>query len=449
LGVLDAPETRFVMTDDGLQVAYQVVGEGPVDLLFASEWWFHLDAQWEDPLVSRFLRRLAAFSRLILFDRRGFGLSDPMPSGDTPTLDALASDLIAVLDAASVERAFVLATGDGAPVSLLMAAGHPRRVAALAIVNGFARLSVAPDYRHGLSDRAQQAIFRQIEERWGFPHPVRFIAPSLADDRDFQQFFARAARQSTTRAGAMNLTSLDFEMDVRPVLSSVRVPTLVVHRSGDRYIPPAHGQYLAEHLPNARYVEVAGEDHLWWLGDIASVIDEIEEFVTGSPATTKDEDRVLATVVFTDIVGSTVAAAELGDQRWRELLDAHDQIVRRQLARYQGREIKTLGDGFLAVFDSPTRAVRCAQAIAAAVRPLGISVRAGVHTGEVELRGDDVGGIGVHIGQRVASHAQADQVVVSSTVTDLVVGSSIRFSQLGEHDLRGVPGTWHLYSVDS
>ena len=444
--VSTAPETRYAKGNDGLHLAYQVVGEGDVDVVFASEWWFHLDAQWEDPLISRFLRRLASFSRLVLFDTRGFGLSDPLPSGEAATLEQTVGDILTVLDAASVERAAVLAAGDGAPAGILLAATHPERVRALAVLNGFARYSAAPDYPDGIPDHVQELMLASLDHRWGTADPVSIVAPSLADNAHFADFFARAIRQSVSRAAALTLTRHNFEMDVRDVLGAVGVPTAVYHRAGDLYAPPALGRYLADRIPGARYVELDGADHLWWAGDTRQLLDDVEEFFTGAPPAV-DVDRVLATVLFTDIVDSTAIAAAAGDRRWRELLDSHDDLVRRQLSRFGGREIKTTGDGFLALFDAPSRAVRCAEAVVAGVRPLGLEVRAGVHAGEVELRGEDVGGVGVHLGQRVAALAGPGEVLVSSTVKDLVVGSDIAFDDRGKHALKGIPGEWRLFAV--
>ena len=447
-GMNDAPETRYVKAPDGVHIAYQVVGDGPVDVVFASEWWFHLDAQWEDPLVSRFLRRLASFSRLVLFDTRGFGLSDPMPSQEAPTLEETMADILAVMDAASVERAAFLAAGDGAPVSILMAATHPQRVAALAILNGFARYSTADGYPDGIPPEAQDVMLTAMDDGWGTAIAVPLVAPSLADNDGFLEFFARALRQSVSRPGALALTRRNFQMDVREVLPAVGVPTTVYHRADDVYVRAALGRYLADRIPDARFVELEGADHLWWAGDTEPLLADVEEFFTGAPPA-GETTRVLATLLFTDIVDSTGTAAAVGDRRWREVLDSHDQIVRRQLSRFGGREVKTTGDGFLALFDAPSQAVRCAQAVVAGVRPLGLSVRAGVHAGEVELRGADVGGVGVHLGQRVAALAEADEVLVSSTVKDLVVGADIAFRDRGTHTLRGIPGEWRLYAVGS
>ena len=444
--VSDSPETRYVKTPDGVHIAYQVVGDGPIDVVFASEWWFHLDAQWEDPLVSRFLRRLASFSRLVLFDTRGFGLSDPLPSGEVPTLEQTMADILTVMDAAGIERAGVLAAGDGTPVSVLLAATHPERVSALAVLNGFARQSAADDYPDGIPQVTQDVLLTSIDERWGTSDAVPFVAPSLIDDSAFREFFARSLRQSASRAAAYALTRYNFEMDVRDVLPAVAVPTVVYHRAADIFVSPALGRYVAEHVPGARYVELDGADHLWWLGDTKQLLDGIEELFTGAPPAGETR-RVLATVLFTDIVDSTAMAAAMGDRQWRNVLDSHDQLVRRQLSRFGGREVKTTGDGFLALFDAPSQAVRCAAAVVAGVRPLGLAVRAGVHAGEVELRGEDVGGVGVHLGQRVAALAGPDEVLVSSTVKDLVVGSDIAFDDRGVHSLKGIPGEWRLFAV--
>ena len=433
-------------TPDGVHLAYQVVGDGPIDVVFASEWWFHIDAQWEDPLVSRFLRRLASFSRLVVFDTRGFGLSDPLPSGEVPTLEQTMADILTVMDAAGVDRAGVLAAGAGTPVSVLLAATHPERVSALAVLNGFARQSAADGYPEGIPQVTQEVLLAAIEERWGDAGAVPFVAPSLATDTAFREFFARSLRQSASPAAAYALTRYNFEMDVRDVLPAVNVPTVVYHRADDIYVSAALGRYVAEHIPGARYVELDGADHLWWVGETESLLDGIEEFFTGAPPEAETQ-RVLATLLFTDIVDSTGTAAAIGDRRWRDVLDSHDQLVRRQLSRFGGREVKTTGDGFLALFDAPSQAVRCAAAVTAGVRPLGLSVRAGVHTGEVELRGEDVGGVGVHLGQRVADLAGPDEVLVSSTVKDLVVGSDIAFDDRGVHSLKGMPGEWRLFAV--
>jgi len=441
-----APETRYVKTPDGVHIAYQVVGNGPVDVVFASEWWFHLDVQWEDARVSRFLRRLAAFSRLVLFDTRGFGLSDPLPSREVPTLEQTMADILAVMEAASVGRAAVLAAGDGAPASILLAATHPERVRALALLNGFARLSAADDYPDGMPDEAQALVLASLDERWGTADAIPLVAPSLAQDLQFQEFFARAARQSISRGAAMALTRHNFEMDVRDVLGAITVPTAVYHRAGDLYVNCALGRYLAERISGARYTELEGADHMWWAGETDDLLDSIQEFFTGAPPTRASE-RVLATILFTDIVDSTGAAASMGDRRWREVLDSHDELVRRQLSRFGGREVKTTGDGFLALFDAPSQAVRCAEAVVAGARPLGLSVRAGVHSGEVERRGEDVGGVGVHIGQRVAALAGPDEVLVSSTVKDLAAGSDIAFEDRGVQSLKGIPGEWRLFAV--
>jgi class 3 adenylate cyclase len=443
------PETRFVRTED-VHIAYQVLGDGPRTIVFASEWWLHLDAQWEDPAVARFLDRLTSFGRLVVFDRRGFGLSDPLPTAAPPTVEETMCDMLAVMNEASVQRAAVVAAGDAAPPALLMAAAHPERVDALVVFNAFARLSWAPDYRDGVPSEAQRAVLRDVEERWGTEHPFGTVAPSTIGDVAFQKWFARATRQSVSRAAAIALTRLDYETDVRAVLSSVHAPTSVLHRRDDRFVGIQHGRYVAEHIPGASFRELDGADHLWWLGDVDDVLDTIEQVVTGEIRSQRPSGRMLASVLLTDIVQSTEAVAARGDERWRRLLSAHDDVVRRQIRRYSGREIKHTGDGVLAIFDVPTHAVRCAQAITSGVRPLGMAVRAGVHTGEVETRDDgDLAGITVHAAARIASLADANEVLVSSIVKDLVAGSGLNFVDAGTHSLKGFEAPWQLFLANA
>jgi class 3 adenylate cyclase len=404
---------------------------------------------WEVQLLARFLRRLAGFSRLIRLDLRGTGLSDPVSPKDWPTLEQRAEDMLAVLDAVGSERTALLGGLQGGQMMIFFAATYPGRTSALLLAGTTARYAWAPDYPWGLEADEQASRTARAEEGWeGGAGIVHMLAPSLADDPDFVSSWYRLYRQSSSPGASLANTRLMFDTDLRSLLPTVRVPTLVLCRSGDQTAGPDHARYLADHIPGAKLVELPGEDNLMYVGDGDALADEVEEFLTGARHV-PETDRVLATVLFTDIVGSTERAAELGDRRWRDLLDAHDRAVRRQLERFRGKEVSTRGDDFLATFDGPGRAIECACAIRDAVRALGIEVRAGLHTGEIEVRGDDVAGMAVHIGARVSALAGPGEVLVSSTVKDLVAGSGIDFEDRGEHELKGVPGSWHLYSVNA
>jgi pimeloyl-ACP methyl ester carboxylesterase len=429
-----------------VNIAYQVVGEGPLDLVFVSGWVSNLDLMWEDPSYARFLRRLASFSRLILFDKRGTGLSDRVPETDLPTLEARMDDVRAVLDAAGAERAALLGHSEGGPMCLLFAATYPERTNALVLIGTYARRLIGEGYPFGATPEAYDAFLAEIADGWGGPVGLEVRAPSLADDERFRTWWSDYLRMSASPGAALALTRMNGQIDVRPALPTIEVPTLVVHRSGDRALPVEGARYIAERIRDVRLVELPGDDHLPFVGDQDAILDEIEEFLTGARRGA-ESDRVLATVLFTDIVGSTERAVELGDRDWRDLLDSHHVLVRRELERWRGTEVATAGDGFLATFDGPARAIRCACGVRDAVRGLGLEIRAGLHTGECEVRGDTIAGIAVHIGARVAALAAAGEVLVSSTVKDLVAGSGIEFDERGEHDLKGVPGRWQLYSV--
>lgn len=439
---IDAP-TRYA-DSDGLSIAYQVHGEGELDLVLVPGFVSHVELLWEEPGMARFLRRLASFSRLILFDKRGQGLSDRPVA--PPTLEDSMGDLHAVLEAAGSERAAVLGVSEGGPMSALFAATYPERVASLVLYGTFARMVRAPDFPLGLPAEALDRWGQMMAREWGTPVGVEVWAPAAVGDAEFERWWARLLRQGTSRAGAIALMDLYREIDTRSILPSIDVPTLVLHRRDDLVVLARQGRYLAEEIPAARYVEVEGADHLAWVGDQDSLLDEIEEFLVGSRRA-HDPERALATVLFTDIVGSTQRAAELGDRRWRDLLERHDAAVRRQLSVHRGREVKTTGDGFLATFDGPARAIRCAQAIGEAVRETGLEVRAGIHTGEVELLGGDVAGMAVNIGARIGDLADPGEVLVSSTVRELVVGSGLEFAERGAHSLKGAPGEWRLFAV--
>jgi len=437
--------TRYAMSGE-VNIAYQVVGEGPLDLVFVSGWVSNLDLMWEDPSYARFLRRLASFSHLILFDKRGTGLSDRVPETDLPTLEARMDDVRAVLDAAGAERAALLGHSEGGPMCLLFAATYPERTNALVLIGTYARRLIGEGYPFGATPEAYDAFLAEIADGWGGPVGLEVRAPSLADDERFRTWWSDYLRMSASPGAALALTRMNGQIDVRPALRTIEVPTLVVHRSGDRALPVEGARYIAERIRDVRLVELPGDDHLPFVGDQDAILDEIEEFLTGARRGA-ESDRVLATVLFTDIVGSTERAVELGDRDWRDLLDSHHVLVRRELERWRGTELATAGDGFLATFDGPARAIRCACGVRDAVRGLGLEIRAGLHTGECVVRGDTIAGIAVHIGARVAALAAAGEVLVSSTVKDLVAGSGIEFDERGEHDLKGVPGRWQLYSV--
>jgi class 3 adenylate cyclase len=435
-------EIRYARNGD-VSLAYQVIGDGPIDVVLVSGFVSNQEVMWDDPLAQRIPERIGAFARLILYDKRDQGLSDRM--GKPPTLEESMDDLRAVMDAAGCERAALYGVSEGGPMCQLFAATFPERVTALALYGTYCRMIEGDGYDIGVPDRAIAAFGEILSEKWGSPVGLHMFAPGVADDPRFRDYWGRLLRSGSSPKSAIALMDLYRQIDTRSVLGSISAPTLVMHRSGDRAAPVSWGRYLAEHIPGARYVELDGIDHLPMV-DPEPILDELEEFLTGTRLD-HEPDRVLATVMFTDIVSSTERAAELGDRRWRDLIETHDALVRRQLDRHRGRAVKTLGDGFLATFDGPARAIRCAQAIREGVRTLGIEIRAGLHTGELEVRGDDVAGMAVNIGARVGAKAEPGEVLVSSTVTDLVVGSGLEFRARGTHELKGVPGEWRLFAV--
>jgi class 3 adenylate cyclase len=403
---------------------------------------------WEEPSFARLLHRLATFSRLLCFDKRGSGVSDPVPLALLPTLEQWMDDVRTVMDAAGSVRAALLGLGQGGQMAMLFAATYPKRTSGLILVDSGARGLRDVDYPWGLPADKVPRYLQRGEEAWGTGAFLDILGPSVVHDERFRRWYARYERLSMGPRACRTLEAASLARDVRAVLPSIRVPTLVLHRAGDRFVKVDHGRYLAEHIREAKYVELPGDDHLFFVGDTEAMLGEIEEFLTGVRSDV-EIDRVLATVLFTDIVGSTERAAALGDRPWRALLDTHHGIVRRELERHRGREVDTAGDGFFATFDGPARAIRCACAIREGVRPLGIEIRAGLHTGECELLGGRVGGIAVHIGARVAAKAAPREVLVTGTVKDLVAGSGLRFLHRGTHHLQGVPGEWHLFAVET
>jgi pimeloyl-ACP methyl ester carboxylesterase len=440
------PETDYARSGN-VNIAYQVVGDGPLDLVLVQGWVLGFDAGWEDPSIARFYRRLSSFARLILFDKRGTGLSDRVPIDDLPDLETRIDDVRAVLDAVSSEEASLLGVSEGGPMCALFAATYPERTRALVMGGSFPRRLKAPDYAIGLDEDEIRTRLDLIQHAWPKGYAQYFLernAPTIAANPDAIEWYARTFARGASPAAAQALASMNFMIDIREVLPSIRVPTLVLYRAEESQ--RLTGEYLARHIPGAKVVVLPGRDHLPWVSDQDAVLDEIEEFLTGArPAV--DLDRVLATVLFIDIVRSTELAAELGDRRWRELLERHDELVQKELGRFQGREVDRAGDGVLATFDGPARAVRCAVAIGNSVRGLGLEIRAGVHTGEVELAEPRVTGIAVHTGARVVDRAAPGEVLVSSTVKDLVAGSGIEFEDRGTAELKGVPGEWRLYAV--
>ena len=442
-----APKTRYARSGD-VNIAYQIAGEGPIDLVYVPGWVSNIETAWEDPHVSRFLERLASFSRLILFDKRGTGLSDRVSISELPTLEQRMDDVRAVMDAADSERAALFGASEGGVMCALFGATYPDRTAALVLYGSYAKGTATADYPQGMAE--QEVIDEFVEaltEVWDDAGGLLNIwAPSASDDPVAQAAFGRYLRTGASPSAVVALTRMNAAVDIRHVLPVIAVPTLVIHRSEDMIVTVEAGRDLGAKIQGAKYVELPSEDHLWFHGDADAILGEVEEFLTGTRGA-EIVDRILATVMFTDIVDSTRKAAALGDRRWRDLIGRHDTLMRRELERHRGRAVKTLGDGFLATFDGPARAIRCACSARDALRGLGVEVRAGLHTGECELIGDDLGGIAVNIGARVGSVAGPGEVLVSRTVTDLVAGSGIEFTDRGVHSLKGVPGEWQLYAV--
>jgi pimeloyl-ACP methyl ester carboxylesterase len=440
------PRTDYAKSGD-VHVAYQLLGDGPVNLVFVPGFVSHVEHFWEDPSLARFLRRLASFSRLVFFDKRGTGLSDRVSEAWVPTLEERMDDVRAVMDAVGFERAAIFAPSDAGSMAILFAATYPERTTALVLYGTFAAGVKEPGYPWGAPPAEWDAAAERWREQWGrVVFALERFAPSKIGDERYREWFGRLERLAASPGAAAMLARMNGDIDVRRVLPAITVPTLVLHRRGELVVPVEEGRFIAEHIPGATLVELEGVDHWPWLGEADSVIGEIQEFLTGTRES-PEPDRVLATVLFTDIVGSTERAVEVGDSRWRDVLEDHHAVVRSALTRFRGQEIDTSGDGFFATFDGPARAVRCACAIVAGVKPLGLEVRAGLHTGECELIGDKVGGIAVHTCARVAAKAAPGEVLVSRTVKDLVAGSGLEFADRGVHRLKGIPDDWQIFAV--
>ncbi len=437
------PRTRYALSGDA-HVAYQVFGEGDVDLVFVPGFVSNIEHYWQMPQVPDVLERLGSFARVVIFDKRGTGLSDPV--GGPPPLEQRMDDMQAVMDAAGLERAALFGISEGGPASVLFAATYPDRTSALVLYGSTPRFRTDSDISWGATDEQVEAVLADTSARWGEGALLEAFAPSAAGDPQMAEVWGRFQRAGASPAMARAVMAALFEIDVRDILPTIRVPTLILHRTGDLIAPVEGARLMAERIPDARMAEFEGDDHVPFTGDFEPVLDEMEEFLTGTRQV-RPLDRVLATVMFTDIVDSTRRAANVGDRSWRELIGRHDELTRRQLDRFRGREVKTLGDGFLATFDGPARAIECACAIRDGVGPLGLDVRAGLHTGECELGDDDVRGMAVNIGARVGALADANEVLVSSTVKDLVVGADLAFADRGEHELKGVPGKWRLFAA--
>jgi class 3 adenylate cyclase len=442
--VIDRPPTQYARSGD-LHVAYQTLGEGPIDIVFVAPGQTSVETAWDVPAMARYLRGLAGIGRLVLFDAIGSGLSDPLPEL-AHSLDSWTTDVRIVMDAVGLERAVLHCYDSAGTMAMVFAAIYPERVSSLILVNTFAKLRRTDDFPIGVTPE-QWSQYREFAvSNWGNGKLSGFFAGSRVDDAELE-VLARQERRVFSPGAFGRYLDRELAADVRSALPTIQSPTLILHRAHNRTVDPAHGRYLAEQIPSARYVEVEGTAHAPYEGDTQPILDEIREFLTGHREAA-NVDRVLATILFTDIVGSTELAADVGDRRWRELLDEHDSAVAATVSRFDGVLVKSTGDGALATFASPGRAIAAAKAIDSTVAGIGLQVRAGLHTGECERRGVDIGGIAVHIAARIAAAAGPGQVLVSRTVTDLVVGADMTFSDAGEHELKGVPGSWHLFTVD-
>ena len=438
-------QTRYA-NNDGVNIAYQVHGEGPRDLILVPGWVSHVEFVWEVEMYAAFLRRLASFCRFIMMDRRGTGLSDPVV--DFPTLEQRMEDVRAVMDDVGSEKATLMGISEGGPMSILFAASYPERTNSLILYGTFAKYVETPDYPAGQSQEFLDQLYAGVRESWGEGVSAHMFGPSMVDDENFMRTWSKLERYAVSPGRIAEMLRQTMDCDTREILPVINVPTLVVCRTGDLATPISMSRYMADNIPGAKFVELAGTDHFPWTGDVEKLLAVVEEFVTGTRHAV-EADRVLATVLFTDIVESTKHAVEMGDRKWRDLLERHHGLVRREIDHFRGREVDNAGDGFFATFDGPARAVHCALSIRDAIAPLGVAIRAGVHTGECELLGEKVSGIAVHIGARVQSAASPNEILVSRTVKDLVVGSGLEFADRGEHELKGIPGNWQLFSASA
>jgi class 3 adenylate cyclase len=441
---VESPTTRYARNGD-VSIAYQVIGDGSPDLAIIPSWANQMEHMWTEPRIAHMFERIASFSRLVLLDRRGSGMSDRVQPAP---LEEQMDDVLAVLDAAGSERAALLAETEGTALACLLAATHPDRVIALSLFAPIPRITASEDYPWAYAAELREEFIAASRLHWGEGVTIDSLSPNFAQDPQLREWFARLERLAAGPGAVEPILRAIGETDVREVLPLIRVPTLVARRSGDQQVDPRHAHYVCEQVPDARYLELPGEESVVFLGDTDELLDEVEELITGS-RTARAPERVLATVLFTDIAGSTERAVEAGDSRWRQILDEHHRLVRAELAAHSGEEIKTLGDGFLATFDGPARAVRCALAVVERSARAGIEVRAGLHTGECERVGGDVAGIAVHIAARVMGQAAAGEVLVSRTVTDLVAGSGLDFASRGAPELRGVPGRWEVFAASA
>jgi class 3 adenylate cyclase len=440
------PPTRYTRTAEGAYLAYQVSGDGPLDVVLPITGSAAVELIWEEPGFSGFVSRLASLARLITFDPQGFGSSGRLKADAVPAIQTWKDDIGTVMDAVGSERAALLSWGESTGATMFFAATHPERTVSLVLINAYARFARSEETPWGLPAEMIRPYVAAIQDVWGTGACIEALAPTMVQTDEDRRHWARIERLTASPDVLAASTSAVMESDVTEVLSAIQAPALVISRTGDRHVRYEHGGHVARHIPGARFVELPGDDHLPFAGRTDQILDEVEEFLTGTRPS-QVLDRLLVTVLFTDIVGSTQQVARLGDRQWRESLDRYDALVQRQLERFRGRHVNTTGDGTLATFDGPARAVECARAIAETVRGLGMDIRAGLHTGEIEARGENVAGMAVHIAARVSALAGAGEVLVSRTVTDLVTGSGIEFEDRGDHQLKGVPGAWQLFSV--
>lgn len=439
------PTTRYARSGD-VNVAYQVTGQGPRDLVYVPGWVSNVEVMWDDPSLARFLRRLASFSRLITFDKRGTGLSDRVSNDRLPTLEERMDDLVAVMDAVGSKRAAILGVSEGGNLSALFAATYPERTVALIMIATFARRTRTDDYPWAPTEAEREAYIRQVTEKWGESFEVDRYAPSMRGDPVYAERLGTYFRRSASPGAAATLLRMNTAIDITGILPLIHVPTLIMHRTGDADARIEEGRWMAERIPGARFAEMPGTDHMPWIGDQDSILDEIQEFLTGERAA-HDGSRILATILFTDIVESTARARAMGDARWRELLDEHDRVVGEGVRRWRGQVVKSTGDGALATFDGPGRAISCARELTGRMKELGLDIRAGLHTGEVEMRGADTSGVAVHLAARIAALAGPGEILVSRTVRDLVAGSRFAFEERGDHEFRGFTEPWSIYAV--